>query len=54
MLDAVAAVIVRQGKAVVGASAGLVALLTEDGSHFEVLYSEEYGAQPDRTTAACR
>ena len=46
-LDAVAAVIVRQGKAVAGASAGSVALLTEDGSHFEVLYSEEYGAQPD-------
>ena len=46
-LDAVAAVIVRQGKVVAGASAGSVALLTEDGSHFEVLYSEEYGAQPD-------
>jgi GAF domain-containing protein len=46
-LDAVAAVIVRQGKTVAGASAGSVALLTGDGSHFEVLYSEEYGAQPD-------
>ena len=46
-LDAVAAVIVRQGKVVAGASAGSVALLTGDGSHFEVLYSEEYGAQPD-------
>ena len=46
-LDAVAAVIVRQGKVVAGASAGSVALLTEDGSHFDVVYSEEYGAQPD-------
>jgi K+-sensing histidine kinase KdpD/CheY-like chemotaxis protein len=48
VLDAVAAVIVRQGKVVAGASAGSVALLTEDGRHFEVLYSEEYGAQPDQ------
>ena len=46
-LDAVAAVIVRQGKVVAGASAGSVALLTDDGSHFDVVYSEEYGAQPE-------
>lgn len=40
-LDAVTQVIVRQGKVVVGASAGSVALLGEDG-HFETLYAEEY------------
>jgi signal transduction histidine kinase len=40
-LDAVTLVIVRQGKVVVGASAGSVTLLGED-SQFETLYAEEY------------
>jgi len=39
-LDAVATVIVRQGKIVVGALAGSVALLTDNGE-FETLYAEE-------------
>src|SRR5262245_21382528 len=46
-LDAVAAVIVRQGKVVAGAAAGSVALLAEDGMQLEVLYGEEYGTPPD-------
>ena len=46
-LDAVAAVVVRHGKAVAGAAAGSIALLTDDGRHLDVLYSEEYGAQPE-------
>jgi K+-sensing histidine kinase KdpD/DNA-binding NarL/FixJ family response regulator len=41
-LDAVAKVIVRQGKVVVGASTGSVALLVEEGKRFEILYDEEY------------
>ena len=45
--DAVAAVIVRQGKLVAGAVAGSVALLSENGKQLEILYSEEYGAEPD-------
>jgi len=40
-LDAVTRVIVRQGKVVVGASAGSVALLGDD-AQFETLYAEEY------------
>ena len=40
-LDAVTQVIVRQGKVVVGASAGSVTLLNDDGQ-FETLYAEEY------------
>jgi K+-sensing histidine kinase KdpD len=40
-LDAVTQVIVRQGKVVVGASAGSVTLLGAD-SQFETLYAEEY------------
>jgi len=42
-LDAVAKVIVREGKNVVGASAASVALV--DGAHFETLYAEEYPRQ---------
>jgi signal transduction histidine kinase/ActR/RegA family two-component response regulator len=42
-LDAVAKVIVREGKTVVGASAASVALV--DGAHFETLYAEEYPRQ---------
>jgi len=42
-LDAVAKVIVREGKVVVGASAASVALL--DGDRFETLYAEEYPRQ---------
>ncbi|MCA1563323.1 MAG: GAF domain-containing protein [Acidobacteria bacterium] len=44
-LDAVAKVIVRQGRAVVGASAGSVTLLTEGGKYFETVYAEEYTRQ---------
>jgi K+-sensing histidine kinase KdpD len=42
-LDAVAKVIVREGKVVAGASAGSVTLL--DGAQFETLYAEEYPRQ---------
>jgi len=41
-LDSVAKVIVRQGKTVVGASAGSVAVLVNEGREFETLYAEEY------------
>ena len=41
-LDAVAKVIVRQGKVVVGASTGSVALFVEGGKQFEILYDEDY------------
>jgi signal transduction histidine kinase/ActR/RegA family two-component response regulator/PAS domain-containing protein len=44
-LDAVARVIVRLGKVVVGASAGSVAMLVDGGSHFETLYGEEHGSK---------
>ena len=44
-LDAVAKVIVRHGKVVVGASAGSVAMLADAGSQFETMYAEEYGAE---------
>jgi K+-sensing histidine kinase KdpD len=44
-LDAVAAVIVRQGKLVAGAAAGSAALVSDDGKQIEVLHSEEHGAQ---------
>jgi signal transduction histidine kinase len=40
-LEAIAKVIVRQGRTVAGASAGSVALLVE-GSQFETLHAEEY------------
>jgi signal transduction histidine kinase/CheY-like chemotaxis protein len=43
-LDAVARVIVRQGKVVVGASAGSVATLVDGGTRFETVYGEEYGS----------
>ena len=42
-LEAVAKVIVRQGKVVVGAAAGSVAMLVDNGTEFETLYGEEYG-----------
>jgi signal transduction histidine kinase/CheY-like chemotaxis protein len=44
-LHAVARVIVRQGKVVVGASAGSVAMLIDGGARFETLYGEEYGSR---------
>jgi hypothetical protein len=44
-LDAVAKVIVRYGRAVVGASAGSVAMLVDGGRQFETLYAEEYTRQ---------
>src|SRR6185503_11659078 len=44
-LDAVAKVIVRHGKAVVGASAGSVAMMVDGGRQFETLYAEEYARQ---------
>jgi signal transduction histidine kinase/ActR/RegA family two-component response regulator len=44
-LDAVAKVIIRHGKAVVGASAGSVAVLVNDGREFETLYAEDYTRQ---------
>ena len=43
-LDAVTKVIVRQGKVVAGASAGLVTLLGDD-QQFETLYAEEYARE---------
>ena len=46
-LDAIASVIVRLGKVVAGAAAGSVAWLVDGGKQFEVLYGEEFGAQPD-------
>jgi signal transduction histidine kinase/ActR/RegA family two-component response regulator len=45
-LDAVARVIVRHGKVVVGASAGSVATLVEGGTQFETLYGDEHGSEP--------
>ena len=44
-LDAVARVIVRHGKVVVGASAGSVAMLVDGGTQFETLYGEEHAAE---------
>jgi signal transduction histidine kinase/CheY-like chemotaxis protein len=44
-LDAVAKVIVRYGRAVVGASAGSVAMLADGGRQFETLHAEEYTRQ---------
>src|SRR5438874_2613970 len=44
-LDAVAKVIIRHGKAVVGASAGSVGMLVNDGGYFETLYAEDYTRQ---------
>lgn len=44
-LDAVAKVIVRHGRTVVGASAGSVTMLAEGGGEFETLYAEEYTRQ---------
>src|SRR5262249_44920530 len=44
-LDAVAKVIVRHGRAVVGASAGSVTMLVDGGKEFETLYAEEYTRQ---------
>ncbi len=41
-VNAVAKVIVRQGKAVVGASAASVAVLVDGGREFETLYAEDY------------
>ncbi len=41
-LDAVAKVIIRHGRSVVGASAGSVAMLVDRGRQFETLYAEEY------------
>ena len=44
-LNAVGTVIVRNGKIVVGAAAGSVAMLVDGGTHFETLYAEEYGQE---------
>jgi signal transduction histidine kinase/CheY-like chemotaxis protein len=44
-LDAVARVIVRHGKVVVGASAGSVAMLAEGGTQLDTLYGEEHGCE---------
>jgi K+-sensing histidine kinase KdpD len=44
-LDGVAKVIVRYGKAVVGASAGSVSMLVDSGRQFETLFAEEYTRQ---------
>ena len=44
-LDAVARVIVRHGKVVVGASTGSVAMLVDGGTQFETLYGEEHAAE---------
>jgi len=41
-VSAVAKVIVRQGKVVVGASAASVSVLTDGGREFETLYAEDY------------
>ena len=41
-LDSVAKVIIRHGKMVVGASAGSVAMLVDEGRQFETLYAEGY------------
>ncbi|MGE3513356.1 MAG: ATP-binding protein, partial [Vicinamibacterales bacterium] len=41
-VDAVARVIVRQGKVVVGSSAASVSVLTDGGAGFETLYAEDY------------
>ena len=40
-MDAVTQVIVRQGKVVVGASTGSVALLVDGGKQFDILYDED-------------
>ena len=54
-LDAVARVIVRHGKVVVGASAGSVAMLVDGGTQFETLYGEEHAAEACRVgRTACR
>jgi K+-sensing histidine kinase KdpD/ActR/RegA family two-component response regulator len=50
-VGAVAQVIVRQGKVVVGASAASVAVLADGGREFETLYSEDY---PRHTTEALK
>jgi signal transduction histidine kinase/CheY-like chemotaxis protein len=42
--DALARVMVTRGKVVVGAAAGSVYILTDDGATFEALYAEEYSA----------
>jgi signal transduction histidine kinase/ActR/RegA family two-component response regulator len=42
--DALARVMVARGKVVVGAAAGSVYILSDDGAAFEALYAEEYSA----------
>jgi signal transduction histidine kinase len=49
-VKAVARSIVRQGKIAIGASAGSVALLSDDRTRFETLYGEAYAEQPADTT----
>ena len=44
-LDAVAKVIVRHGKVVVGASAGSVSTLVDGGKEFETLFGDEHGPE---------
>ncbi len=52
--DALARVMVSRGKVVVGAAAGSVYMLSDDGTAFEALYAEEYSPfepPPDRIPA---
>ena len=51
-LDAVAKVIVRHGRAVVGASAGSVTMMADGGGAFETLYAEEVHAADRRSLAS--
>jgi signal transduction histidine kinase/ActR/RegA family two-component response regulator len=47
-LDAMARVMVDRGKVVIGAAAGTVALLVDNGTAFQTLYSDELPAADDR------
>ncbi|HEV3059426.1 MAG TPA: ATP-binding protein [Vicinamibacterales bacterium] len=46
--DALARVMVNRGKVVVGAAAGSVAILTDNGATFDALYAEEYAPFEER------
>jgi signal transduction histidine kinase/ActR/RegA family two-component response regulator len=46
--DALARVMVSRGKVVVGAAAGSVAILTDNGATFDALYAEEYAPFEER------
>jgi signal transduction histidine kinase len=49
-VKAVAKSIVRRGKVAIGASAGSVALVSEDRKRFDLLYGEAYAEQPGDTS----